>query len=228
MRIPPTAMPSRRTWRRLDPGPWRRDDPLMDFRQLERSLAVVDHGGFHRAAQALYVAQPSLSQSTKQVEHELSDTLFHRVGRGVGADGGGPGSRQTGAGRRPRPSSPSRRCRGCGPDGWRSRRCRPRPSPPLATVVSRFTAEYPRRAGGGPRRRHGRSGGGGRAYRPAGARSLGLIRRSIWRSPSRVTRAGSIARRVSSWIWHSAGNADRWGGKQIFDRAARWLLESMS
>ncbi|GAA0980515.1 LysR substrate-binding domain-containing protein [Acrocarpospora macrocephala] len=55
----------------------------MDFRQLERFLAVVDHGGFHRAAEALYVAQPSLSQSIKQLERELGDALFHRVGRGV-------------------------------------------------------------------------------------------------------------------------------------------------
>ncbi|MFI7134641.1 LysR family transcriptional regulator [Nonomuraea sp. NPDC050153] len=55
----------------------------MDFRQLERFLAVVDHGGFHRAAEVLYVAQPSLSQSIKQLEREMGDALFHRVGRGV-------------------------------------------------------------------------------------------------------------------------------------------------
>ncbi|MCX4904912.1 LysR family transcriptional regulator [Streptomyces sp. NBC_00878] len=55
----------------------------MDFRQLERFLAVVDHGGFHRAAEVLYVAQPSLSQSIKQLERELGDALFRRVGRGV-------------------------------------------------------------------------------------------------------------------------------------------------
>lgn len=34
----------------------------MDIRQLEYFLAIVDHGGFNRAASALYVSQPSLSQ----------------------------------------------------------------------------------------------------------------------------------------------------------------------
>jgi DNA-binding transcriptional LysR family regulator len=32
----------------------------MDARQLEYFLAIVDHGGFSRAAQHLRIAQPSL------------------------------------------------------------------------------------------------------------------------------------------------------------------------
>lgn len=55
----------------------------MDVRQLQYFLAVVDHGGFHRAAEALYVAQPSLSQSIKLLERDLGSSLFHRVGRRV-------------------------------------------------------------------------------------------------------------------------------------------------
>jgi DNA-binding transcriptional LysR family regulator len=46
-------------------------------------LAVVDHQGFHRAAEHLFIAQPSLSQSIAGLERELGVLLFHRVGRGV-------------------------------------------------------------------------------------------------------------------------------------------------
>ncbi|HEX6339954.1 LysR family transcriptional regulator [Umezawaea sp.] len=53
----------------------------MDARQLEHFLAVVDHGGVRRAAQALFVAQPSLSQSIRALERDLGHALFHRVGR---------------------------------------------------------------------------------------------------------------------------------------------------
>lgn len=53
----------------------------MDARQLEYFLAVVDHGGMNRAAQALYVAQPSLSQAIRALERDLGTGLFDRVGR---------------------------------------------------------------------------------------------------------------------------------------------------
>ncbi|MFF3272605.1 LysR family transcriptional regulator [Streptomyces chrestomyceticus] len=53
----------------------------MDIRQLEYFLAIVDQGGFHRAATALYVSQPSLSQSVRALERDLGSDLFHRVGR---------------------------------------------------------------------------------------------------------------------------------------------------
>jgi len=53
----------------------------VDVRQLEYFLAVVDHGGFNRAAAALYLAQPSLSQAIRSLERDLGSELFHRVGR---------------------------------------------------------------------------------------------------------------------------------------------------
>lgn len=53
----------------------------MDARQLEYFLAIVDHDGFGRAAQALYLAQPSLSQAIANLERELGVQLFHRIGR---------------------------------------------------------------------------------------------------------------------------------------------------
>lgn len=55
----------------------------MDVRQLEYFLAVVDHGGFNRAATALYLSQPSLSQSIRSLERDLGSELFHRIGRRV-------------------------------------------------------------------------------------------------------------------------------------------------
>jgi DNA-binding transcriptional LysR family regulator len=55
----------------------------MDVRQLKFFLAVVDHGGFSKAAEQLMVAQPSLSQAIAGFERELGMPLFHRVGRGV-------------------------------------------------------------------------------------------------------------------------------------------------
>ena len=55
----------------------------MDARQLRFFLAVVDFEGFSRAAEQLYIAQPSLSQAIAGLERELGVELFHRVGRGV-------------------------------------------------------------------------------------------------------------------------------------------------
>ncbi|MBB6172306.1 DNA-binding transcriptional LysR family regulator [Nocardiopsis mwathae] len=55
----------------------------MNVRQLEYFLAVVDHGGVNRAADALHLAQPSLSQAIRALERHLGCDLFHRVGRGL-------------------------------------------------------------------------------------------------------------------------------------------------
>src|SRR6478735_3313424 len=53
----------------------------MDPRQLEYVVGVVDHGGFTRAAEALHVTQPALSQGIARLEAELGVLLFDRVGR---------------------------------------------------------------------------------------------------------------------------------------------------
>ena len=55
----------------------------MDVRQLKYFLAVVDYGGFSKAAEQLMIAQPSLSQAIATFERELGAPLFHRIGRGV-------------------------------------------------------------------------------------------------------------------------------------------------
>ena len=53
----------------------------MDVRQLRYFLAIVDHGSVHRAAQELFVAQPSVSQALRALERDLGTDLFHRTGR---------------------------------------------------------------------------------------------------------------------------------------------------
>lgn len=53
----------------------------MDVRQLRYFLAIVDQGGFGRAADSLLVAQPSLSQAMASLERDLGVDLFQRIGR---------------------------------------------------------------------------------------------------------------------------------------------------
>jgi DNA-binding transcriptional LysR family regulator len=53
----------------------------MDVRQLEYVVAVADHGGFTRAARAVHVSQPSLSQGVRTLEAQLGLELFARLGR---------------------------------------------------------------------------------------------------------------------------------------------------
>jgi len=53
----------------------------MDVRQLRYFLAIVDHGSVQRAAQELFVAQPSVSQALRALERDLGTDLFHRTGR---------------------------------------------------------------------------------------------------------------------------------------------------
>jgi DNA-binding transcriptional LysR family regulator len=55
----------------------------MDLRRLRLFLAIVDEGGFTKAADAMFVSQPSVSQAMRELEAELGTSLFHRVGRGV-------------------------------------------------------------------------------------------------------------------------------------------------
>jgi DNA-binding transcriptional LysR family regulator len=53
----------------------------MTLQQLQYFLAAVEHGTFSAAADALYMAQPSLSEQIRRLESELGVALFVRAGR---------------------------------------------------------------------------------------------------------------------------------------------------
>lgn len=55
----------------------------MDLRQLRYFVAIVEQGSFSRAAEALRVAQPALSQHMRHMEAELGLPLLHRGPRGA-------------------------------------------------------------------------------------------------------------------------------------------------
>ena len=55
----------------------------MEMRQVEYVLAVVDRRSLTRAAAAVDVSQPSLSDGIRRLEAELGVRLFHRLGRSV-------------------------------------------------------------------------------------------------------------------------------------------------
>ncbi len=55
----------------------------MTIQQLSYFLAAVEHGSFAGAAEALHLAQPSVSEQVRRLEDELGVALFHRIGRGL-------------------------------------------------------------------------------------------------------------------------------------------------
>lgn len=55
----------------------------MDFKQLEQFIAIINSGSFCRAAENLYMSQPSLSKQIKSLEVELGVDLFDRTTKGA-------------------------------------------------------------------------------------------------------------------------------------------------
>ncbi len=55
----------------------------VDLRLVEYFISVVDCGGVTKAANQLYIAQPSLSQAVRTLEREVGAELFDRSGRSM-------------------------------------------------------------------------------------------------------------------------------------------------
>ncbi len=55
----------------------------MTIQQLRYVLTIAEMGSLSKAAEVLYIAQPSLTTSVQELEKELGITLFYRTGRGV-------------------------------------------------------------------------------------------------------------------------------------------------
>jgi DNA-binding transcriptional LysR family regulator len=55
----------------------------VELRQLEYFAAVARHGGFTRAADALWITQSALSQQVRRLEAELGVALLRRTSRGA-------------------------------------------------------------------------------------------------------------------------------------------------
>lgn len=63
---------------------WRAEDQAVtDLRQLRYFVAIVEHGSFSRAAEALHVAQPALSLHVRNMEKDYGVALLFRSPRGV-------------------------------------------------------------------------------------------------------------------------------------------------
>ncbi len=55
----------------------------MDFRQLESFVAIAKHGSFTRAAEDLYLTQPTLTGHIQSIENELGTVLLNRYGKSI-------------------------------------------------------------------------------------------------------------------------------------------------
>ena len=108
------------------------------MRQVEYVLAVVDHGSFTKAAAAMRVSQPSLSDGIRRLETELDVRLFHRLGRSVELTDAGARVRRARPPAQPGPRRGARvgrrGARACRRAPSTSSRCRP--SPPIRSAGS--------------------------------------------------------------------------------------------
>ncbi len=61
----------------------------MTLQQLHYAIVISETGSMNKAAEILYIAQPSLTSAMKELEKELGITIFNRSGKGVSltADG---------------------------------------------------------------------------------------------------------------------------------------------
>ena len=56
---------------------------VMTIQQLNYVITISEKGSLNKAAEVLYVTQPSLTSAVRELEKELGITLFNRGGKGV-------------------------------------------------------------------------------------------------------------------------------------------------
>lgn len=61
----------------------------MTLQQLHYVIVIAETGSMNKAAEKLYITQPSLTAMVKELESELGIIIFHRSGRGVSLTGDG-------------------------------------------------------------------------------------------------------------------------------------------
>ena len=55
----------------------------MTIQQLNYVITISEKGSLNKAAEVLYVTQPSLTSAVRELEKELGITIFNRGGKGV-------------------------------------------------------------------------------------------------------------------------------------------------
>jgi len=55
----------------------------MDFRQLQSLVVIVKYNSFTKAAQELYLTQPTLTSHIQALENELGTIIFNRAGKNI-------------------------------------------------------------------------------------------------------------------------------------------------
>ena len=55
----------------------------MTLQQLHYAIVISEQGSMNKAAELLYIAQPSLTSAIKELEREIGISIFNRSGKGV-------------------------------------------------------------------------------------------------------------------------------------------------
>ena len=55
----------------------------MTIQQLKYIITISENGSLNKAAEVLFITQPSLTSAVRELEKELGITLFNRGGKGV-------------------------------------------------------------------------------------------------------------------------------------------------
>ena len=55
----------------------------MTLQQIHYAIVISEQGSMNKAAEILYIAQPSLTSAIKELEREIGITIFNRTGKGV-------------------------------------------------------------------------------------------------------------------------------------------------